>query len=97
MREWDSIRALHVAEANVEAAIAEVMGTAVRSLRRSRHGTGRMLEVFRERYRRGLASTEPGMLGLLRAQVRWRSLRMPRFGKGDISTYRSRIRPRMLR
>lgn len=46
-RQWDAIRSLHVAESEVEAAMAEVLGDEpVRHLIDIGTGTGRMLELF---------------------------------------------------
>src|SRR5262245_23695647 len=53
-KEWDSIRALHVAEDSVEAAIAAALGSEPLNLLIDLGtGTGRMLELFAARYRRG--------------------------------------------
>ena len=54
-KEWDSIRALHIAEASVEAAIAAALGAEpCNFLLDLGTGTGRMLELLRGQYRRGL-------------------------------------------
>ena len=54
-REWDQIRALHVSESVVEAALSESVGPRrVGLLVDLGTGTGRMLELFRGRYERGL-------------------------------------------
>ena len=84
--EWDRIRALHVAEANVEAAIAEVMGTGPFGLFVDLGtGTGRMLELFRERYRRGLGiDLSPAMLAYARAKCDGAQLRHAQVRQGDI-------------
>ncbi|MBM3542843.1 MAG: metalloregulator ArsR/SmtB family transcription factor, partial [Alphaproteobacteria bacterium] len=62
--EWDQIRALHVPEAEVEQALlAEVGGTAVEDLLDVGTGTGRMLELFGPRSRRGIGvDLSPEML-----------------------------------
>ena len=53
--EWDRIRALHLAEAEVEAAIADMLGAGPFDLLVDLGtGTGRMLELLSPRYRRGL-------------------------------------------
>ena len=53
--EWDRIRALHVAEAEVEGAVAAVLGTGPFDLLVDLGtGTGRMLELLAPRFRRGL-------------------------------------------
>ena len=69
--EWDRIRALHVAEAHVEAVISEVLGPGPFDLFLDLGtGTGRMLELFRERYRRGLGiDLSPAMLAYARAKL----------------------------
>jgi ubiquinone/menaquinone biosynthesis C-methylase UbiE len=69
--EWDRIRALHVAEAHVEAVLSEVLGSGPFDLFLDLGtGTGRMLELFRERYRRGLGiDLSPAMLAYARAKL----------------------------
>jgi ubiquinone/menaquinone biosynthesis C-methylase UbiE/DNA-binding HxlR family transcriptional regulator len=69
--EWDRIRALHVAEAEVEAAIVEAMGPGPFELFVDLGtGTGRMLELFRDRYRRGLGiDLSPAMLAYARVKL----------------------------
>jgi ArsR family transcriptional regulator len=53
--QWDRIRALHVAEAEVEAAMREALGRGpFRLLVDLGTGTGRCLELFADRYERGL-------------------------------------------
>jgi ubiquinone/menaquinone biosynthesis C-methylase UbiE len=80
--EWDKIRALHVAEGVVEAAMREALGTErVNLLVDLGTGTGRILELFADRYSRGLgidanqamlayARSKLGRAGLAHAQVR---------------------------
>jgi ubiquinone/menaquinone biosynthesis C-methylase UbiE/DNA-binding HxlR family transcriptional regulator len=80
--EWDRIRTLHVAEAEVEDAVSSVLGAGPFDLLVDLGtGTGRMLELFGQRFRRGLGlDLSPAMLayarakleraGLLNAQVR---------------------------
>jgi ubiquinone/menaquinone biosynthesis C-methylase UbiE/Fe2+ or Zn2+ uptake regulation protein len=80
--EWDKIRALHVAEGVVEAAMREALGTnAVNFLVDLGTGTGRILELFSDRYVRGLgidanqamlayARSKLNRAGLVHAQVR---------------------------
>jgi ubiquinone/menaquinone biosynthesis C-methylase UbiE/Fe2+ or Zn2+ uptake regulation protein len=80
--EWDKIRALHVAEAEVEAAMRGALGTdPVDFLVDLGTGTGRILELFADYYRRGLgidvnqamltyARSKLGRAGLTHAQVR---------------------------
>jgi ubiquinone/menaquinone biosynthesis C-methylase UbiE/DNA-binding transcriptional ArsR family regulator len=69
--EWDRIRALHVAEAEVEAAVSEVLGPDPLDLLVDLGtGTGRMLELFAARYRRGLGlDLNPAMLAYARAKL----------------------------
>ena len=69
--EWDRIRALHVAEGHVEAVISEVLGAGSFDLFLDLGtGTGRMLELFRGRYRRGLGiDLSPAMLAYARAKL----------------------------
>jgi ArsR family transcriptional regulator len=80
--EWDRIRVLHVAEAEVEEAVSSALGAGPFDLLVDLGtGTGRMLELFGQRFRRGLGlDLSPAMLayarakleraGLLNAQVR---------------------------
>jgi ubiquinone/menaquinone biosynthesis C-methylase UbiE/DNA-binding HxlR family transcriptional regulator len=69
--EWDSIRALHVAEGEVEAAICEVLGRGPFELMLDLGtGTGRMLELFATRYRRGVGlDLSSAMLAYARAKL----------------------------
>jgi ubiquinone/menaquinone biosynthesis C-methylase UbiE len=84
--EWDSIRALHVAEAEVEAAVAEALGQGPFGLLVDLGtGTGRMLELLRERYRRGLGiDLSPAMLAYARAKLERTELRHAQVRQGDI-------------
>lgn len=84
--EWDSIRALHLAEADVEASIAEVMGAGPFGLFVDLGtGTGRMLELFRDRYRRGLGiDMSPAMLAYARVKLERAELRHAQVRQGDI-------------
>jgi ubiquinone/menaquinone biosynthesis C-methylase UbiE/DNA-binding transcriptional ArsR family regulator len=69
--EWDRIRALHVAETEVEAAVSEVLGPGPFDLLVDLGtGTGRMLELFAARFRRGLGlDLNPAMLAYARAKL----------------------------
>jgi ArsR family transcriptional regulator len=69
--EWDRIRALHVAEAQVESVVSEVLGNGPFDLFLDLGtGTGRMLELFRDRYRRGIGiDLSPAMLAYARAKL----------------------------
>jgi ubiquinone/menaquinone biosynthesis C-methylase UbiE len=84
--EWDSIRALHVAEAEVEAAVAAALGPGPFGLLVDLGtGTGRMLELLRERYRRGLGiDLSPAMLAYARAKLERTELRHAQVRQGDI-------------
>jgi ArsR family transcriptional regulator len=69
--EWDRIRALHVAEAEVEAAVSEALGPGPFDFMVDLGtGTGRMLELFSTRFRRGLGlDLNPAMLAYARAKL----------------------------
>jgi len=69
--EWVRIRALHVAEAQVESVVSEVLGNGPFDLFLDLGtGTGRMLELFRDRYRRGIGiDLSPAMLAYARAKL----------------------------
>jgi ArsR family transcriptional regulator len=69
--EWDRIRALHVAEGEVEAAVGAALGRGpFETLVDLGTGTGRMLELFRDRYRRGIGlDLTPAMLAYARAKL----------------------------
>jgi ArsR family transcriptional regulator len=84
--DWDSIRALHVAEAEVEAAVAEVLGAGPFELFLDLGtGTGRMLELFCGRYRRGLGfDLSPAMLAYARAKLERAGIANAQVRRGDI-------------
>src|SRR5215510_8059448 len=84
--EWDSIRALHVAEAEVEAAVAAALGPGPFGLLVDLGtGTGRMLELLRERYRRGLGiDLSPAMLAYARAKLERSETSRAHVRQGDI-------------
>lgn len=69
--DWDKIRALHVAEAEVEAAVADALGPGPFDLLVDLGtGTGRMLELFAQRFRRGLGlDLNPAMLAYARGKL----------------------------
>lgn len=69
--EWDRIRALHTAEAEVEAAVSHMLGEGPFDLLIDLGtGTGRMLELFATRFRRGLGlDRSPAMLAYARARL----------------------------
>jgi ArsR family transcriptional regulator len=62
---------LHVAEAQVESVVSEVLGNGPFDLFLDLGtGTGRMLELFRDRYRRGIGiDLSPAMLAYARAKL----------------------------
>jgi ubiquinone/menaquinone biosynthesis C-methylase UbiE/DNA-binding transcriptional ArsR family regulator len=84
--EWDSIRALHVAEGEVEAAIADVLGKGPFDLFVDLGtGTGRMLELFGARYRRGIGLDQSSaMLAYARAKLERAGLTHAHVRLGDI-------------
>ena len=69
--EWDSIRALHIADKAVEAAIVEAIGTRpFDSLLDLGTGTGRMLELLAPLYARAVGvDTSSAMLAVARANL----------------------------
>jgi ubiquinone/menaquinone biosynthesis C-methylase UbiE/DNA-binding transcriptional ArsR family regulator len=73
--EWDKIRALHVAESDVEAAMVKAMTDNGRSapldlLVDIGTGTGRILELFAKHYTRGIGlDLNPAMLAYARAKL----------------------------
>src|SRR5215470_4285163 len=85
-KEWDSIRALHIAEASVEAAIAAALGAEpCNFLIDLGTGTGRMLELLAPRYRRGLGiDRSPAMLAYARAKLERAKLSHAQVRQGDI-------------
>ena len=84
--EWDSIRALHVAEGEVEDAVAQALGAGPFDLFVDLGtGTGRMLELFAGRYRRGLGiDLTPSMLAYARAKLERAGLTQAQVRQGDI-------------
>lgn len=84
--EWDRIRALHVAEAEVEAVISDALGAGPFDLFLDLGtGTGRMLELFRDRYRRGLGiDLSPAMLAYARAKLERSETSRAHVRQGDI-------------
>ena len=69
--DWDTIRSLHVAEADVEAAVSAALGLGPFDLLVDLGtGTGRILELFAPRFRRGLGlDLNPAMLAYARAKL----------------------------
>jgi ubiquinone/menaquinone biosynthesis C-methylase UbiE len=83
---WDDIRALYVAEANVEAAIREALGERTFGLLVDLGtGTGRMLELLGDRYERGIGiDLNQSMLGFARAKLGRAGLAHAQVRHGDI-------------
>jgi ubiquinone/menaquinone biosynthesis C-methylase UbiE/DNA-binding transcriptional ArsR family regulator len=85
-RHWDKIRSLHVAEAEVEAALAALIGTdKVDLLLDLGTGTGRMLELFAPLARQAVGIDQSReMLGVARANIEARGLRHVQVRQGDL-------------
>jgi ArsR family transcriptional regulator len=84
--DWDRIRALHVAEGEVEAALSAVLGAGPFELLLDLGtGTGRMLELFGERYRRGIGiDLSSAMLAYARSKLERKGLLNAQVRQGDI-------------
>lgn len=84
--EWDRIRTLHVAEDEVEAAMLSALGTGpFRLLLDLGTGTGRILELFRDRYERGLGiDVSQAMLAYARSKLSATGLTHAQLRHGDI-------------
>ncbi len=84
--DWDELRALHVAEERVEAAIRDMIGTApVRNLLDLGTGTGRMLELLAPLAARAVGIDQsPQMLAVARARLEKAGLRNIQLRQGDI-------------
>jgi len=84
--EWDRIRALHVAEAEVEAAVSQALGEGPFDLFVDLGtGTGRMLELFGNRFRRGLGlDLSPAMLAYARTKLERAGLSNVQVRQADI-------------
>jgi ArsR family transcriptional regulator len=85
-REWDAIRSLHVAEEQVEAAIAAALGDApVGTLIDIGTGTGRMLELFAPAAKTALGIDRSSeMLRLARAKLSERGLTNTELRQADL-------------
>ena len=85
-RRLGRIRALHVAEAEVEAAVAAALGEGPFDLLVDLGtGTGRMLELFAPRFRRGIGlDLSPAMLAYARAKLERAGLAHAQVRQGDI-------------
>ena len=84
--EWDQIRSLHVAEADVEAAMLEALGSSKYDLLLDLGtGTGRILELFAQRYTRGLGiDVNHAMLAYARSKLGRAGLERTHVRQGDI-------------
>lgn len=84
--DWDRIRALHVPEADVEAAMRRVLGPGPFNLLLDLGtGTGRMLELLADRYQRGLGlDVNERMLALARGRLAEAGLTHAQVRHGDI-------------
>lgn len=84
--DWDRIRALYVAEADVEAAMRDAIGDGpFRLLVDLGTGTGRVLELFADRYERGLGiDVNQSMLAYARSKLKSAGLFHADVRHGDI-------------
>ena len=84
--EWDRIRAMHAPDAQVEAAILDLVGPApVQALLDLGAGTGRMLELLAPRAVRAVGvDLSPAMLNLARARLEEHNLRNVQLRQGDV-------------
>jgi demethylmenaquinone methyltransferase/2-methoxy-6-polyprenyl-1,4-benzoquinol methylase/ArsR family transcriptional regulator len=84
--QWDRIRAMHAPDAQVEAAILDLVGDApVQALLDLGAGTGRMLELLASRAVRAVGvDLSPDMLNLARARVDESGLRNVQLRQGDV-------------
>jgi demethylmenaquinone methyltransferase/2-methoxy-6-polyprenyl-1,4-benzoquinol methylase/ArsR family transcriptional regulator len=85
-KDWDRLRRLHVPEARVEAALAEMIGPRrIEALLDLGVGTGRMLELFAARAARAVGVDQsPAMLALARAAMDKAGLRHAQLRQGDL-------------
>lgn len=84
--QWDAIRSLHIAEEQVEAAIAELLGEGpIGQLIDIGTGTGRMLELFAGRAKQALGIDRSSeMLRLARAKLSERGLTNAELRQADL-------------
>lgn len=84
--DWDRIRALHVSEADVEAAIRAALGPGpFRVLVDLGTGTGRVLELMADRYERGVGiDASQAMLAYARAKLAAKGLAKAQLRHGDL-------------
>ena len=83
---WDRVRALHVAEERVEAAILDAVGAApIHALLDLGTGTGRMLELLASRSTRAVGiDGSHAMLNVARARIEGIGLRNVQLRQGDL-------------
>jgi demethylmenaquinone methyltransferase/2-methoxy-6-polyprenyl-1,4-benzoquinol methylase/ArsR family transcriptional regulator len=83
---WDRVRAMHVSEEKVEAAIRKAVGDApIPALLDIGTGTGRILELLAPQCGRALGVDQsPQMLGMARARLERAGLRNTQLRQGDI-------------
>lgn len=84
--DWNRIRALHVAEARVEAAVLELIGEGpIGALLDLGTGTGQMLKLLAPRASRAVGlDINPAMLGVARANLDDAGLRHVQVRQGDV-------------
>jgi len=84
--DWDRIRALHIAEADVEAAMRDALGPGpFRTLVDLGTGTGRVLELLADRFGRGLGiDASHDMLSYARTRLDRRGLGHAQVRHGDL-------------
>ncbi|MGP8231404.1 MAG: metalloregulator ArsR/SmtB family transcription factor [Methylovirgula sp.] len=84
--DWDKLRALHIREERVEAAVAELIGRApLNAVLDLGTGTGRMLELVAPSAERAVGIDQsPQMLALARARIEKAGLRNVQLRQGDI-------------
>jgi len=87
--EWDRIRSLHVDEANVESAMLDMVGNdePVEAMLDLGTGTGRILELFSDRYGRAVGvDASRDMLSLARTRLDEAALPRVQTRQGDLLT-----------
>ncbi len=68
--DWEAVRARHIEEDAIEAALLDLAGSGGETFIDLGTGTGRMLVVFQERYRHGIGyDLSPDMLALARSKL----------------------------
>jgi len=83
---WDRIRAMHAPDAQVEAAVLDLVGDApLQAVLDLGAGTGRMLELLAPRAVRAVGvDLSPDMLNLARARIEEKGLRNVQLRQGDV-------------